>query len=138
MFSESMETKQLMMSKSFPAIVVTAVSKVSLHFYIGAYFPPVVHTFHLSGAYFPPVVHTFHQWCILSTSVVHTFHHTHIFISLTLLIGPKKVSDGKSCYYECSRCKNMCRSERYDKENQCCARLCVPFLSQEAIEQLPE
>jgi hypothetical protein len=32
----------------------------------------------------------------------------------------------------------MCRSERYDKENQCCARLCVPYLSQEAIEQLSE
>jgi hypothetical protein len=65
MFSESMETKQPMMSSSLPAMVVTAASKVSSIFLLvvtspfsGGDFPGVVVTSPFSGGDFPGVVVT--------------------------------------------------------------------------------
>jgi hypothetical protein len=77
----STQTRHLEMSKSFPAMVETVVSKVSMisawcllstsvvpSFHLsGAFFPPVVPSFHLSGAFFPP------QWCLLSTTLIFSY-----------------------------------------------------------------
>jgi hypothetical protein len=118
------QTRHLEMSKSFPAMVETAVSKVSINFTSGATFPVQWCDLPRVGATFPV------QWCDLprggATFPVQWCDHPRslIFISLTSLIGPKKVLQGKNYLYACLVCKAFRELRHYDKVNQCCLRPC--------------
>jgi hypothetical protein len=40
-------------------------------------------------------------------------------------------------FFECKRCSNYCRSDRFNKEEGHCKKECQPYLSQEALNQVP-
>jgi hypothetical protein len=118
------------------------------------YFTQLVHTFTQLVHTFTQLVHTFTQLVHTFTQLVHTFTrlvHTFTltgyksniypiiyFRLLTHTIGPASIMKDRWKFFECKRCSNYCRSDRFNKEEGRCKKDCQPYLSQEALNQVPD
>jgi hypothetical protein len=116
---------------------------VGYSFYpVGYSFYPVGYSFYPVGYSFYPVGYSFYPCLLLILPSCYSFYPDWVqvnvypityFSLLTHTIGPASIMKDRWKFFECKRCSNYCRSDRFNKEEGHCKKDCQPYLSQEAL-----